>query len=162
MNWSIRPMEIKDVPILVEWYYNEALHNTASPVDFKLYTLEEITDYWREKLSLPNAYYYAILVDEQVVGRVGVRKKKKEYRYIADYSILIGSSNLYSKGLGTEITKYIVTEAFLDSEVLSVYLSVRADNKRTIRCYEKVGFQITGDFIENNIEMYEMRIDKNH
>ena len=58
-----------------------------------------------------------------------------------EYSILIGVSNLYSKGLGTEITKYFITKSFLDPDIQAVVLQVREDNKRAMRCYEKAGFE---------------------
>jgi RimJ/RimL family protein N-acetyltransferase len=75
MNWSVRELEMKDVPILLDWYNNEDLHYIANAKKFKPYTLEQLTDYWREKLSRPNAKYYVILVEERVVGRVGLKKK---------------------------------------------------------------------------------------
>lgn len=42
-----------------------------------------------------------------------------------EYSILIGVSNLYSKGLGTEITKYFISKSFLDPDIEAVLLQVR-------------------------------------
>jgi RimJ/RimL family protein N-acetyltransferase len=91
---------------------------------------------------------------------VGLKKKVYEEGYRVEYSILIGESVHYSKGLGTKITRHFVTEAFLDPEVTAVNLAVREDNLRAIKCYEKARFQVTGFFFENDVKMLEMRIDK--
>ena len=74
-----------------------------------------------------------------------------------EYSILIGVSNLYSKGLGTEITKYFISKSFLDPDIEAVLLQVREDNKRAIRCYEKAGFEKVKSYVENEVKVYEMR-----
>ncbi len=73
-----------------------------------------------------------------------------------EYSILIGISNLYSKGFGTEITKYFISKSFLDPDIEAVLLQVREDNKRAIRCYEKAGFEKVKSYVENQVEVYEM------
>lgn len=156
MNWSVRRLEMKDVPVLLDWYNNEELHYVANAKKYKPYSIEQLTEYWREKLSRHNAKYFVILKDEEVVGRVGLKKKDSS----VEYSILIGVSTLYSKGLGTQITKCFINEMLREPDVLTVYLGVRADNLRAIRCYEKAGFQIAKSYYENQIKMYEMRVDK--
>ncbi len=77
-----------------------------------------------------------------------------------EYSIVIGVSTLHSKGIGTEITKHFVAEAFLETDVIAVYLGVRTDNHRAKRCYEKAGFKVTSGYEENQVKMYEMRINR--
>lgn len=160
MNWSVRLLEISDLSILLDWYNNEKLHGIANARPFRPYTYEQLTDYWQEKLTRPNSSYYVIQVEDQVVGRVSMKKKAYKEGLEAEFTILIGTPNLYSKGLGTEITKYFISEAFLNPDLQTVFLCVRADNSRAIRCYEKAGFQVTKSFYENNIRMYEMRIGK--
>ncbi|MFT4412246.1 GNAT family N-acetyltransferase [Fredinandcohnia humi] len=158
MNWTVRLIEMRDVPVLLDWYNNEELHYIANAKKFKLYTLEQLIDYWTEKLSRPNSSYYVIEVSGEIVGRVGLKKKNREKGVVTEYSILIGVPTMYSKGLGTEITKHFVKEVFLDPEPSSVILEVRADNLRAISCYKKVGFQITSEFVENEVKIYAMEI----
>ncbi|MBM7654551.1 GNAT family N-acetyltransferase [Neobacillus cucumis] len=156
MNWVTRHMKMSDMPSLLSWYNNEELHYTANAKSFKPYTLDELVTYWEEKLNRPNADYYLILVDGKAAGRVSL-KKKNEY---VEYAILIGDESLYSKGLGTEITKYFVDKVFAKHRAPSMVLEVRKDNGRAIRCYEKSGFTITKEFRENGIPMYEMKVEK--
>ncbi len=78
MNWSVRRLEMSDVPTLLDWYNNEELHYTANAKKYKPYTLEELTKYWQGKLARSHAKYYVILVEGQVAGRVGLKKRESE------------------------------------------------------------------------------------
>ncbi|MGE7881868.1 GNAT family N-acetyltransferase [Bacillus sp. NPDC094077] len=156
MDWKERLLELDDLPIILEWYNDEDLHNIADVRPFKRYTIEELRKYWTEKLSRSYASYHVIVVKGEVIGRVGLKKKKYDDAYAIEYSILIGASNLYSKGLGTEITKYFVTKSFLDTDIQAVVLQVREDNKRAIRCYEKAGFEKVKSYEENQMKVYDM------
>ncbi|EJQ95093.1 N-acetyltransferase [Bacillus mycoides] len=157
MNWNERLLEMDDLPIILEWYNDEELHDIVDVRTFKRYTIEELRKYWTEKLSRSYASYHVIVVEDEVIGRVGLKKKRNDDIYVMEYSILIGVSNLYSKGLGTEITKYFITKSFLDPDIQAVVLQVREDNKRAIRCYEKAGFKKTESYVENHLKMYEMQ-----
>ncbi|PQZ57775.1 GNAT family N-acetyltransferase [Bacillus sp. MYb209] len=157
MDWHERLLEMDDLPIILEWYNDEELHNIADVKPFKRYTIEELRKYWTEKLSRSYASYHVIVVEDEVIGRVGLKKKRNDDIYVMEYSILIGVSNLYSKGLGTEITNYFITKSFLDPDIQAVVLQVREDNKRAMRCYEKAGFKKTESYVENHLKVYEMQ-----
>ncbi|MCU5173678.1 GNAT family N-acetyltransferase [Bacillus paranthracis] len=157
MEWKERLLEMDDLPVILEWYNDKKLHNIADIKPFKRYTIEEIRQYWAEKLSRSHASYHVIVVKDEVIGRVGLKKTKYDDIYVMEYSILIGVSNLYSKGLGTEITKYFISKSFLDPDIEAVLLQVREDNKRAIRCYEKAGFEKVKLYVENEVKVYEMR-----
>ncbi|MGE7632449.1 GNAT family N-acetyltransferase [Bacillus paramycoides] len=157
MDWHERLLEMDDLPIILEWYNDEELHDIADVKPFKRYTIEELRKYWTEKLSRSYASYHVIVVEDKVIGRVGLKKKRSDDIYVMVYSILIGVSNLYSKGLGTEITNYFITKSFLDPDIQAVVLQVREGNKRAIRCYEKAGFKKTESYVENHLKMYEMQ-----
>ncbi|EJS54501.1 hypothetical protein ICG_02763 [Bacillus cereus BAG1X1-3] len=157
MYWHERLLEMDDLPIILEWYNDEELHNIADVKPFKRYTIEELQKYWTEKLSRSYASYHVIVVEDEVIGRVGLKKKRNDDIYVMEYSILIGVSNLYSKGLGTEITNYFIAKSFLDPDIQAVVLQVREDNKRAMRCYEKAGFKKIESYVENQLKMYEMQ-----
>ncbi|PEW02979.1 GNAT family N-acetyltransferase [Bacillus cereus] len=161
MDWKERALEFDDLSIILGWYNDEELHNVADVKPFKRYTIEELRKYWTEKLSRSYASYHVIVVEDEVIGRVGLKKKKYDDTYVMEYSILIGVSNLYSKGLGTEITKYFISKSFLDNDIHAVVLQVREDNKRAIRCYEKAGFEKVKSYIENQVKVYDMHRVKN-
>nr|WP_267255446.1 GNAT family protein [Bacillus thuringiensis] len=145
-----------DLPIILEWYNDEELHNIADMKPFKRYTIEELREYWTKKLARSYASYHVIIVQDKVIGRVGLKKTKYKDTYVMEYSILIGVSNLYSKGIGTEVTKYFINKSFLDPDIQAVLLQVREDNKRAIRYYEKAGFKKIKSYIENEVKVFNM------
>ncbi|XMB85286.1 GNAT family protein [Mycoplasmatota bacterium WC44] len=67
----------------------------------------------------------------------------------ARYSIGIFDENLYSKGIGTKVTKAILHFAFEDLKLHRVDLRVLEFNLRAICCYEKCGFIKEGIEREN-------------
>nr|WP_123043590.1 GNAT family N-acetyltransferase [Cohnella candidum]AYQ75509.1 N-acetyltransferase [Cohnella candidum] len=158
MSWTYRPMQLEDVPNLLDWYNDPDLHVTANAKPFQSYTLKELTDYWKDKLGRPKYRYYAILSGNKLIGRVGLKPIRGTAS--VEYSVMIGESVLHSRGLGTEITRKMIEETFEDPLIESVYLTVREDNKRAIRCYEKCGFRYLGSFVENGVTMLEMSVTR--
>ncbi|GCF68140.1 hypothetical protein BC2903_19590 [Bacillus cereus] len=97
MVWKERLLEMDDLPVILEWYNDEKLHNIADIKPFKRYTIEELRQYWAEKLSRSHASYHVIVVKDEVIGRVGLKKTKYDDIYVMEYSILIGVSNFLFK-----------------------------------------------------------------
>jgi len=62
----------------------------------------------------------------------------------ATYAIGIFDPSLYSKGIGTEVTKLMLKFGFEELGLHRIDLKVIDYNKRGIRCYEKCGFKIDG------------------
>jgi RimJ/RimL family protein N-acetyltransferase len=62
----------------------------------------------------------------------------------AEFSILIGEPDYWSRGIGTAATRAMLAHAFDDLNLHRVYLTVLADNPRAMRVYEKAGFRTEG------------------
>ena len=79
MRWKCgverTPLEMDDLPVILEWYNDEKLHNIADIKPFKRYTIEELRQYWTEKLSRSHASYHVIVVKDEVIGRVGLKRR---------------------------------------------------------------------------------------
>ncbi len=82
MDWKERLLEMDDLPVILEWYNDEELHNIADIKSFKRYTIEELREYWIEKLSRSYASYHVIVVKDEVIGRVGLKKTKYDDIYM--------------------------------------------------------------------------------
>ena len=57
---------------------------------------------------------------------------------------MIGEKGEWSKGLGQDALRLLLDYGFNILNLNSIELIVHEDNERAIRCYEKLGFQITG------------------
>ena len=75
VDWKERLLEMDDLPVILEWYNDEELHNIADIKPFKRYTIEELREYWTEKLSRSYASYHVIVVKDEVIGRVGLKRR---------------------------------------------------------------------------------------
>jgi RimJ/RimL family protein N-acetyltransferase len=66
--------------------------------------------------------------------------------------VLIGEENLRARGLGQAIVNQVLAYAFYDLGQYKVTLHVFEWNSRAIKCYEKVGFILTGKKMERQIK----------
>ena len=57
---------------------------------------------------------------------------------------MIGEKSAWGKGLGTEVTRYVLDYAFDALNLNRVHLTVLATNPRAIAVYEKLGFEREG------------------
>ena len=112
MEWKERLLEMDDLPVILEWYNDEKLHNIADIKPFKRYTIEELRQYWTEKLSRSHASYHVIVVKDEVIGRVGLKKTKYDDIYVMEYSILIGVSIYIQKGLERRLQSILLVNHF--------------------------------------------------
>jgi RimJ/RimL family protein N-acetyltransferase len=158
-TWTYRLLTIADAPDLLQWYNDRELHDISHTRAFEPYTEDELIAHWKKKLNRPQATYYALLVDDGVVGRVGLTSTAPGGD-VVEFSILIGPRELCGRGLGTEITREMVCVALADPKVKVVRLFVRKINARAIRCYEKAGFRHVHSFTQNGIEAVMMQVDR--
>jgi RimJ/RimL family protein N-acetyltransferase len=159
LPWTYRPMTLADVPGLLDWYNDRELHEIANSREFSPYTLDELLAYWKKKLIREHCRYYAIFSGDRLIGRVGL-KKSQPGNDLVEFSIMIGDRSLHSRGLGTEISRQMIVEAFSDPGVQIVRLFVLTDNKRAIRCYEKSGYRHVHSFKQNGVPTEMMQVER--
>ncbi len=58
----------------------------------------------------------------------------------SEVGIMIGNKNYWNKGYGTESMQLLLKHGFETLNLNRIFLRVFANNRRAIRCYEKVGF----------------------
>jgi len=96
---------------------------------------------WYDKI-VNRRYEWIIVYNKKMIGttRLVVGTSDKGSRF----SIGIFDESLYSKGLGTSVTKAILDYAFSELKLHRVELVVLEYNKRGIQCYKKCGFKQEG------------------
>ncbi|MBW3000355.1 GNAT family N-acetyltransferase [Candidatus Woesearchaeota archaeon] len=106
-------------------------------------TIQDLKDYIKEKNHSKKCLFLGIF-DKKKKKHIGNLKlepidtKKKR----ATFSIMIGDKNYWGKGLGTEATELIVKYAFRNLNLKRVDLGVISKNKKAIKVYKKVGFEV--------------------
>lgn len=146
---SIRTLTKEDKGLLFKWLTDKRVLNYWEGKS-AIFDLNRITeDFYSEEENLirtiiefngqPIGYCQMYLLDF---------KSLKEYDYdligksVFGVDQFIGEPDFWGKGIGTEFMKLVLRYLFSQKNASSVILDPHADNKRAIRCYEKVGFKI--------------------
>lgn len=112
------------------------------------YGYEDATDFYKSMLE--RELEWVIEYKRNMIGTCRLTLSPDRDR--GTYSIGIFDENLYSLGLGTNVTNKIVEFAFNNLKLKSVALVVLEFNKRAIKCYEKCGF-VQRRILEDNVEI---------
>jgi RimJ/RimL family protein N-acetyltransferase len=91
-----------------------------------------------------NTRYFTILLGDEVIGTCELDFINWDTQECKVCRFLIGSS-YRGKGYGTESLRMVVDYAFNEINMKKVKLTVFDFNTAARRCYEKVGFVVTGE-----------------
>lgn len=149
-RFEFRPLEASDLPMLFGWLHRPHLLRWWGPAP----TRDEVREKYLPRIAgeeaahpfvasldgVPAGYvqWYAAGADpgwwpdEPGAGVVGIDQ------FLADGDRL-------DRGLGTAMVARFVALLFEDPGVTEVRLDPHPDNRRAIRCYEKVGFRRAGE-----------------
>jgi aminoglycoside 6'-N-acetyltransferase len=86
---------------------------------------------------------YAITVDDEVIGWLGVAENLDETYRSAGIDLFITTTR-HAQGFGTEAITLVCRELFEASGHHRITIDPSAGNARAIRAYEKVGFRRVG------------------
>lgn len=133
----LRPLASGDLRRCVKWFSDpEVTYFLGRAAGI---TLAEEERWFREYEGKRDEQIFAIEVRGSHVGNVGLHKVDRDHRK-ADLGIVIGESDLWSKGHGTDAIRAVLRYAFQALGLHKVSLDVLEYNHRAIRVYEKVGF----------------------
>ena len=127
--------------------YTECLYQWADDPDFNYYlsmgtkpsTLPMLEKYYERIINTENIVF--AIVDKQskkTIGLIGLYGLVWESR-LAEYKIHI-EKTFWGRGIGTEVTNFILKYAFETLNLNKVWLGVNSEHQRAIKLYEKVGF----------------------
>ncbi len=84
--------------------------------------------------------WFIIMDDEDEIGTIWFEKKNPDKLEI-DLGIYLNRVDLFGKGIGRTLIKYAIDTFLSENDAEELYLDVRKENIRAIRCYEKSGFK---------------------
>lgn len=99
--------------------------------------------------EISNKYSWFIEFENRMIG---VCRLKLLGNDEARYSVGIYDDTLYSKGIGTKVTKTVIRYAFTELNISTIELVVLEFNRRAIKCYENCGFKQV-ETLKNNLEV---------
>ncbi|MBE3577450.1 MAG: GNAT family N-acetyltransferase [Limnochordales bacterium] len=139
---KLRPLLPQDLPLIVASARDpqiQRLVDGAYPS-----SLAECAPWFNALKANRNHKHFAIIApDNRFIGDIELdsiswRRREGELR------ICICNPNYWNRGLGTDAVATLAAYAFDQLHLRLIYLRVYRENRRAIRCYEKVGFRIVG------------------
>ena len=146
MNISIRKFTKDDIPNKVRWINNPE-NNQFLHYDLPL-CIDKTEKWFASVKERRDRYDCVICVDNVPVGLIGLLnidiKNKK-----AEFYISMGEVSYKKCGIGFAATRLILDYAFYELSLHKVYLNVDSDNIAACKLYEKAGFSLEGEFIDD-------------
>lgn len=136
----------EDAPTLTKWLNDQTVTAYLARGDYPM-TEQSETEYL-EKLYSDQAHLQLGIWhvdDNKLIGTTGMHRINDRDR-TASFGIMIGESDYWSNGYGTEVLETMLTWAFTIRDLRNVTLSVLSNNPRGQKCYEKCGFVEVGRY----------------
>lgn len=115
---------------------------------------EEMENKYKNKLLANQQQLFFINYNDNKIGFVQIYKyddKKseslKKYDSIYEYDIFIGEPEYLSRGIGTQIIKYVNNYIYEKHLCDCIVLRPFKRNERAVKCYEKCGFEIVDEYV---------------
>lgn len=105
-----------------------------------------------------------IILDDDEIGTIWFEKVNgDEMSY--SMGIYLNRLELFGKGIGKMVIKSVIEDIVCKKEIQKIYLNVRQNNTRAIRCYESLGFETIFEGDKNTgsgtIEFKRMKLHVN-
>jgi len=84
--------------------------------------------------------WFIILDDENEIGTIWFESKDQDMVHF-DLGIYLNRIDLFGKGIGRKVIVSAMDTILSGMDVQELFLDVRSENIRAIRCYKKLGFK---------------------
>jgi RimJ/RimL family protein N-acetyltransferase len=150
MECQIRQWEIGDAANLAKALSNKNIHNNLRDGLPYPYTEKDAVNFIQAMLDCDKntTYPFAITVDNEVVGSIGVFRKENVHSRTAEMGYYIAEP-FWGKGIGTCAVKAICNYIFNHTDIIRIFADPFAYNTASCRILEKSGFEYEGTLRSN-------------
>ncbi len=139
MNIKLRKWNLEDLDNLVKYANNIKIAKFMIDAFPNPYTKETGVFYIQKIASSPTNFIFAIEIEGQAVGSVGLYPKTDVSRKNAELGYWLGEP-FWGKGIVPEAIKQIVKMGFEQLDISRIYARVYGTNHNSKRVLEKIGF----------------------
>lgn len=136
MTFEFRLFTTDDFPLMLQWLSEEHVKEWWNDGDD---TLEKVVRHYGMEDDVVRFILF------EVEGRCEKPIGYFQYYFVPDVSIgidqFIGEEDYINRGVGEQTIRIFVDMIVREHEPTSIIFDPSLDNKRAIRCYEKVGFR---------------------
>ena len=145
MECSIRKWDIKDAQALAALLNNKNILNNLRDGLPCPYTTKDAEEYITAMLASDETktFAFAIIVDGQVAGSIGVFRCENIHFRTAEMGYYIGEP-YWGKGIATSAVKQVCSYIFQHTDIIRIFAEPFAYNTASCRVLEKAGFQLEG------------------
>lgn len=153
MNCEIRKWKLTDAADLALALSNKHIQDNLRDGLPYPYTEKDGMDYISAMLSSNenDTFAFAIVVDDNVIGSIGVFRQENIHRQTAELGYYI-AEEYWGKGIMTDAVKQICNYVFHNSDIIRIYAEPFSYNKASCRVLEKAGFQYEGTLRSNAVK----------
>ncbi len=124
------------------------------------YSLSDARRFLRYVATEQNATIWAIWLDEDLIGALGIHPQKDVMRYAAEIGYWIAEP-YWGRGITTQILREMVPAIFTHSELQRIYALVFESNPASEKVLQKAGFVYEGNLrktIYKNEQLMDARV----
>ena len=153
MTCEIRKWKLTDASDLASALSNKHIQDNLRDGLPYPYTEKDGMDYISAMLSANenDTFAFAIIVDNKVIGSIGVFRQENIHRQTAELGYYI-AEEYWGKGIMTEAVKQICDYVFEKSDIIRIYAEPFSYNRASCRVLEKAGFQYEGTLRSNAVK----------
>ncbi len=115
---------------------------------------------YEKSKSLP--WFIILLNDDEEIGTIWF-KQKDEMIEEYDLGIYLNHEKYFGKTIGKDAIRQAIDTLAPKMDMKEVFLNVRKNNQRAVKCYKDLGFTVIHDgevlFGSKKIEFFRMRLD---
>lgn len=141
---ELQYFELSDMEQLINWIPSaEFVLQWGGPAFQYPLTEDQLEKYLEHANKEDSDIYIYKVIDhdlQQVIGHISLGNIDRVHKSARVGKVLVGSTEVRGKGIGSEMMKAILKIAFEELKLHKVTLGVFDFNTSAIRCYEKVGF----------------------
>lgn len=107
------------------------------------YTLGDARDWIELVQTIEPVTNFAVTVNDQVVGGIGLMANQDVHRYSAEIGYWLGKEH-WGKGIMSEVVARMSDYFFQTADIVRIYALVFAWNPRSAKVLEKAGYELEG------------------
>ena len=148
---TLRPLDASDLATIYAWETDIGLNMTGGWV--RQQSRAAFTRLWERRIEEPkdDMDWFAIEHEGKLAGYIQLALIDREERR-AMVGIVVGEKALWGKGVGSTALRLLVDYAFTVRCLERVYAEVYTFNTRSMRMFERVGFQREGTLRQSVIK----------
>ena len=137
---ALRGLQRDDLPAMVAWI-NDAEVTRLLFMGERPASLERLTEQWEQEAQSGKDIVLAVCAktNGRFIGTTGLYAINWIMRS-AEFRVFLGDKTVWSRGIGTEVTKLMAVYGFEKLNLNRIWLGVNAENRGGVRAYEKAGF----------------------